>query len=72
MSRDWTKEEFDIKDATTLTFTCKDFKVIIKPKLLEWYWNANVSGWRLYGVWIKRKYWMGFAIVKQEDESCQK
>lgn len=66
MSRDWTKEEFDIKDSTTFTFTYKNFKEIPKkPKLFEWYWNASVSGWRLYGVWIKQKYWIGFAIVKE-------
>lgn len=35
-------------------------------RLFQWYWKAEVSHWLLYGVWIKQKYWIGFAIVKEE------
>jgi hypothetical protein len=28
------------------------------------YWNTNLSGWRLFGVWIRQRWFIGFAVAK--------
>jgi hypothetical protein len=30
-----------------------------------WYWNDEVSGWRVYGVWIRQKFFIGFCITER-------
>jgi hypothetical protein len=36
-------------------------------KNTRWYWNDYVSGWRLFGVWIMEKYFIGFSIVERNE-----
>lgn len=37
---------------------------------MKFYWNARMKHWRVYGVWIKEKWFVGFSIVTPtESES---
>ena len=33
------------------------------------YFGANINGWKVYGIWIKQKYYFGFSIVLKEKKN---
>lgn len=34
----------------------------------RWYFGAWVNGWIMYGVWIRQRWFVGFAVVKGAAE----
>lgn len=58
-----------------LTNTCStDCSCDYKPKPsapkvnnFTWYWNSHVSGWKMYGVWIKQKVFIGVSITSKRS-----
>lgn len=28
------------------------------------FWGESIQGWRMWGVWIQKKYWFGFSVVE--------
>ena len=37
---------------------------MIKPtKSITIFWGDEMNGWKMYGVWFKRKWWVGASIA---------
>jgi len=32
-------------------------------KPTKFYWAAEINGWKIYGIWIKQKYFVGYSIT---------